>query len=66
MDTYISNFITIKGFSALQLSVANRQEREYEQIMNLLLSEEALNLKARSIALVSALKIDLTDDNRTQ
>jgi hypothetical protein len=32
---------------------ANRKERESEQIMNLL-SEEATNFKARSIALTSA------------
>jgi hypothetical protein len=38
----------IKGFCVLQLSIANRQERESEQIMNLLLSET--NFKARSIA----------------
>jgi hypothetical protein len=31
--------------------------------MNLLSSEEATNFKARSIALASALKIELTDDN---
>jgi hypothetical protein len=38
----------IKGFWVLQLSIINRQERESEQIMNLLLSET--NFKARSIA----------------
>ena len=48
----------------MQLSIANKQEREYEHIMNLLLSEEATNFKARSIALASALKIELTDGNR--
>ena len=31
--------------------------------MHLLLSEEATNLKARPIALASALKIELTDGN---
>jgi len=44
----------------------NRQERESEQIMNLLLSEEATNFKARSIALVSAPKIELADGNRAE
>jgi hypothetical protein len=39
----------------LQLSIANRKERESEQIMNLLSSEEATNFKARRIALASAL-----------
>jgi predicted nucleotidyltransferase len=38
---------------------ANRQERESEQIMNLFLSEEATNFKARRIALASELKIKL-------
>jgi hypothetical protein len=47
-----------------QLSIANRQKRESEQIMNFLLSEEATNFKARSIALASALKTELTDGNR--
>jgi hypothetical protein len=50
----------------LQLSNANRQERESEQIMNLLLSEEGTNFKARSIALSSALKIELADGNRVE
>jgi hypothetical protein len=34
--------------------------------MNLLLSEEATNLKARSIAIASALKIKLADGNRAE
>jgi hypothetical protein len=34
--------------------------------MNLLFSEEATNCKARSIALASALKIELADDIRAE
>jgi hypothetical protein len=34
--------------------------------MNSLLSEEAVIVKARSIALTSALKIELADGNRTE
>jgi hypothetical protein len=34
--------------------------------MNLLLSDEATNIKARSIALASALKIELADGNRAK
>ena len=34
--------------------------------MNLLLSEEAMNFKARCIALASALKIELADGSRTE
>jgi hypothetical protein len=34
--------------------------------MNLLLSEEATNFKARSIALASTLKIELADGNRRE
>jgi hypothetical protein len=34
--------------------------------MNLLLSEEATNFKARSIALASALKIELADGSRLE
>ena len=41
-------FFRINGFWVLQLSIANSQERESEQIMNLLLAET--NFKARSIA----------------
>jgi hypothetical protein len=40
--------------------------RESEQIMNLLFSEEATNFKVRSIALASALKIELADGNRAE
>jgi hypothetical protein len=36
----------------------------YQHERNLLLSEEATNFKARSIALASALKIELADGNR--
>jgi hypothetical protein len=54
----------MKGFWALQLSISNKQERESEQIIHLLLSEETANFKARSIALASALKIEQADDNR--
>ena len=56
----------IKGFCVLQLSIANRQERESEQIMNLLFLEEATNFKARRIALASALKIELADGIREE
>jgi hypothetical protein len=44
--------------------LANKQERESEHIMNLLLSEEATNFKAKRIALASALKIELADGNQ--
>ena len=60
----ISTIYKIKGFWVLQLLIANKQERESEHIMNLLLSEEATNFKATRIALASALKIDLADGNR--
>jgi hypothetical protein len=50
----------------LSFTTLNREERDSEQIMNLLLSEEATNFKARSIALASALKIELADGNRTE
>jgi hypothetical protein len=43
----------------LQPSIANREERESEQIMNLLSS--ATNFKARQFALASSLKIELAD-----
>jgi hypothetical protein len=46
--------------------IANRQTSESEQIMNLLLSEEATNFKASSIALASALKIELADGNQAE
>ena len=52
----------MKGFWALHLSIAYRPEIESEQIMNLFL-QEATNFKARSIALVSALTIELADGN---
>ena len=54
------------GFLSLQLSITNRQKREFDQIMNLLLSEEAMNFKARRITLASTLKIELADRNRTE
>ena len=59
-------FFKIKWFWVLQLSIANRQTSESEQIMNLLLSEEATNFKASSIALASALKIELADGNQAE
>ena len=59
-------FFKIKWFWVLQLSIANRQKSESEQIMNLLLSEEATNFKASSIALASALKIELADGNQAE
>jgi hypothetical protein len=37
-----------------------------QQVMNLLFSEEATNFKARSIALASALKIELADGIRAE
>jgi hypothetical protein len=43
-----------------------RQERESEQILNLLLSEETMNFKAIIIALTSVLTIDLANGNRTE
>jgi hypothetical protein len=43
----------MKAFWVWQLLIANRQERKSEQIMLLLLSEEATNFKTRSIALAS-------------
>jgi hypothetical protein len=49
----------------LQFSIANRQERESEKMMNLH-PEDAMNFKARSIALASALKIELADSNRQE
>jgi hypothetical protein len=39
------------------------QGRVFEEIMNLLSSEEATNVKARRIALASAIKIELADCN---
>jgi len=48
----------MNGFWVLQLSITNRQERESEQITNLLLLEEATDFKASSIALASALTIE--------
>jgi len=49
-----------------QLLIANKQGRVPEEIMNLLSSEEATNFKARSIALASAIKIDLAHGNRKE
>jgi hypothetical protein len=49
----------------MQLSIVNRQERESEQIINLLSIEEATNFKARSITLAFALKIEIADGNRS-
>jgi hypothetical protein len=48
------------------MTFANSQERESEQIINLLSSEEATTFKARRIALYSALKVELADGNRRQ
>ena len=56
----------MKGFWVLQFSITNMQERKFEQIMNLLFSEEATNFKAWRIALISALKIELADGNRVE
>jgi hypothetical protein len=49
-----------------QLLIANMQGRVFEEIMNLLSSEEATNFKARRIALASAIKIELAYDIRKQ
>jgi hypothetical protein len=49
-----------------QLLIANMQGRVFEEIMNLLSSEEATNFKARRIALASAIKIELADGNRRE
>ena len=48
------------------MTFANSQERESEQIINLLSSEEATTFKARGIALYSALKVELADGDRRQ
>ena len=61
-STSFITFFKMKGFWALHLSIAYRPEIESEQIMNLFL-QEATNFKARSIALVSALTIELADGN---
>jgi ribonuclease HI len=63
---FIVKYILKRWQGVLQLSIANRQERESEQIMNLLFSEEATNFKARSTALASALKIELADGIRAE
>ena len=55
----------MKGFLVLQLSIAKRQERESEQIKNLLLSEEATNFRASRMALASAEKMELADGSRS-
>ena len=57
--------IFFKNGSVLSFA-ARRQERESEQIMNLLLSEEATNFKARCIALTFTQKIELADGNRRE
>jgi hypothetical protein len=44
--------------------VDQEAKRESQEILNLLSSEEAMNLKARIIALASALKIELADGSR--
>ena len=49
-----------------QLLIDNMQGRVFEDIMNLLSSEEATNFKARRIALASAIKIELADGNRRE
>ena len=49
-----------------QLLIANMQGRVFEEIMNLLSSEEATNFKTRGIALASATKIELADGNRRE
>jgi ribonuclease HI len=71
--TWIPSHIGIHGNTVVDREAknalddpANRQERESEQIMNLLFTEEATNFKARSIALASALKIELADGIRAE
>ena len=49
-----------------KLLIANMQGRVFEEIMNLLSSEEATNVKARRIALASAIKIEQADGNRRE
>ena len=56
----------MKGLWVLHLSGADRQERESEQIITLLSSEETANFKARSIVLASVVKIELTDGDWTE
>ena len=63
---FYQTIFKMKGFWVLRFSIANRQEIESEQIMNLLSSEEATNFKERSIVLASAPKIELADDNRRE
>ena len=45
----ISTIFKMKGFLVLQLTIANREEGDFEQIMNLLPSEETMNSKARTL-----------------
>jgi hypothetical protein len=49
-----------------ELLIDNMQGRVFEEIMNLLSSEEATNVKARRIALASAIKIELADGNQRE
>jgi hypothetical protein len=51
----------MKGFWVLQLSIANRQERESEQIMNLLSSEEATNYEKHGNTVVDQEAQDALD-----
>jgi hypothetical protein len=64
---------TTNGYGVIQCVLgflvnecANRQDREYPHIVNLLLSEEAMNFKAMCTALVSPLKIERVDGHRRE
>ena len=60
------NYVVNERVVSLQLSIAHRQDRESEQIINLLSSEEVTHFKLRRIALVSTMKIGLADGNRRE
>ena len=64
MFTASTNFYHLEKKIVWGSATFNREEKESEQIMISLSSEEAMNFKARSIALVSALTIELADGNR--
>jgi hypothetical protein len=55
--------LKIKGFSVLQFSITNKKESKSQQIIYLLLSEEATNFIARSVAIAFALQIELVEYN---
>jgi hypothetical protein len=55
-----------KGFEFYNSQLPTVKKENRKQIMNLLFLEEATNIKARSIALASALKIELADGIRAE